>query len=213
MGNRDIDWQEYEDNHGIFFIKEYDSEAKLVGGSNCYAPDIISPKFGNGEIKEPEAQFGQFSASGINDTEYNQYIASKSRSEVTNEDAKYWCKCFYRDKGTNFFLSEYKVIPFEQFFEEHTFFLQNRETKGNGSGPITKQALAFVPKEWEPYYDEKENKWYCPQQHWNKTTLFTNTKGDIREIWVSTRKNKFKKQGELRILSNKETVSWMFSYR
>ena len=103
-------WTEKELELFNWFKTNYDSKAILLGGSNANVPDIISHLYGNGEIKSFPAQCGQFTKSTVKENKYSENIISKSRNDVTAEEATQWVKEHYKLKDIKFFITDYAQL-------------------------------------------------------------------------------------------------------
>ena len=137
---------------GLEFIKKYyDPDAYGIGGFNAAAPDIISPKYGKGEIKYYKAQAGQFTESTIKDNTLSALIASKPRKEVTSEEARAWCREHYKLKNIKFVVVVYddhcEWFSFEDFFKSYNFSIELRERKKSGSNPLSQKYWNQIPEE------------------------------------------------------------------
>lgn len=140
------------ENIGLDFVrKNYDENAYGIGGFNAAAPDIISPRYGKIEVKYYKAQAGQFTKSTIKKNPFSNLIASKSRQEVTQEEARNWCREHYKSKGVQYVVVVYddhcEWFSLEDFFKTYNFNIELRETKKSGSSPLAQKYWNQIPEE------------------------------------------------------------------
>lgn len=203
-------WREEERLAAKWFKENYDSESIYMGKSDCNQPDIISKKYGIVEIKGPKAQCGQFTESKINDNPFNQYIASKKRSEVTKQEANDWCRHFYEKKKANYFITydekrNYVFMTRDEYFNTHTCKLQLRTVKKSGPSPLPKMYYKYIPKEWN-YQMIKGRPYVLDQKLWDTHYEYIGRTGE-KYIMCPTHES----NGEIRKLSNTYGTTWIFS--
>lgn len=194
----------------IYFRDHYDPNAKHFGGSNCNVSDIISPIYGNVEVKDARAQCGEFTENKINDNKFNKYIASKRREDVTAKEANDWCRNFYKEKGVNYFVAcdkkgNFHLMTCDEFFDTHICTLQKREEKQNGSGSLPKIYYKYIPKEWD-YQMINHEPTVLDKSLWDTIHYFTDKKGQLCRMSPTT-----EKQGQIRKLGRTKSVTWAFS--
>lgn len=137
---------------GLDFIRaNYDPDAIGIGDFNSAAPDVISPKYGIGEIKYYISQMGQFTLSTINENPLSKSIANKPRELVTKQEARDWSYEHYKNKGVKFFVVVYddhcEWYSLEDFFNVYTVSIELRKTKKSGSGPLAQKYWDQIPEE------------------------------------------------------------------
>ncbi len=200
-------WTKKEARCGKWFQDNMDSSAVVYGGSNAFKPDIVSPKYGIGEVKVLPAQGGQFTKSTIDINKYSRNIAAKRREDVTIEESTQWTKEHYRLKGVTFFVvmdkNKISYYTFDDFFEQYCSELEDRTTKGSGSRELPKFARKFVPADWNIIIENKRAYVTNPQAY-DQRIVYMNTKKEPDTMWVSP------ETGEIRTLSKTKNETWIF---
>lgn len=197
------------------YIKTYlDPGAVLSGGMDCTSHDIILSNGKIVEVKEDDAQCGQFVPSTKDNYKYSDEIIAAfgdSNALKDNELCKKWIYNYYviQKNVALFGIYDKKkdkvflLLP-QEFFNRTTFSCQYRiNGKPSGTSRNTpKWAYKYLPDEWEC---ELHGEWMIAKNPCaiNQTIIGINTKGDSRRIWVDN-------QGRVKIKSETRSPTWIF---
>lgn len=200
-----------------YIISHLDSKAILLGGMDSTQPDIILSNGEIVEVKQNEAQCGQFTLATSNSYSYSQDIITAFGESPTNnqilsnsELCSKWIKDYYIQKKKVslfgiYFPKEDKVelLTPEEFFQKAIFKCTYRCKKSGTSSSTPKWVYPLLPKEW---MCEEEGKYMIAHNKasYDKSIKALNTKGTEVQIWVNP-------EGKVKIKSNTCNPTYIFS--
>lgn len=149
---------EFEKEAFHWFKNNYDVNAELQGGNNCYVSDIFSPLYNCFiEVKYLDgnsARCGQFTTNSISNNPYSEKLLSCS----SLENLKNFVKYHYNQKNVSYFIVKtcngLWFGDLENFIEKFSFSLQKPYKKRNGTHTPSKKYFNKL----EEYFGKIYNK-------------------------------------------------------
>lgn len=196
-------WQESEKRAYQWFKTNIDINAEPIGGENSTKADIYSPLY-NAYIEVKDitngARCGQFTESTIKNNPFAQAIYDGNYSSIICQN---FVKHHYANKNVTHFIvidgDEMNFYSYKDFFEKHTFEVQNPYKKRSGTRSAPKKDIPSLLALDADFFIE-DNRIYCSNfEKWGQYISLENP----FDYFISKQNH-----GELRKRSTTQNMTW-----